>query len=62
MQCTELHSACSDAYKIPCQSGFVWREALPGDYVCVNETQRKQAQADNREERRRRRDYEAVLH
>jgi hypothetical protein len=28
-------------------SGFVWREAAPGDLVCVEPGQRDQARADN---------------
>jgi hypothetical protein len=31
----------------PCRSGFVWREAYPGDFVCVEPSQRDQARADN---------------
>jgi hypothetical protein len=30
-----------------CKSGFVWREAYPGDVVCVEPSQRDQAAADN---------------
>lgn len=30
-----------------CVSGFVWREAAPGDLVCVDPSQRDQARADN---------------
>jgi hypothetical protein len=30
-----------------CKSGFVWREAFPGDFVCVEPGQRDQAAADN---------------
>jgi hypothetical protein len=30
-----------------CQSGYVWREAYPGDTVCVEPGQRAQAAADN---------------
>jgi translation initiation factor IF-1 len=30
-----------------CKSGFVWREAYPGDFVCVEPSQRDQAAADN---------------
>jgi hypothetical protein len=30
-----------------CKSGFVWREAFPGDFVCVEPSQRDQAAADN---------------
>lgn len=31
-----------------CLSGFVWREAFPGDLVCVEPTVRNQAAIDNR--------------
>jgi hypothetical protein len=30
-----------------CRSGFVWREAFPGDHVCVTPESRAQAVADN---------------
>jgi len=30
-----------------CASGYVWREAFPGDVVCVTPSQRTQAAADN---------------
>ena len=30
-----------------CKSGFVWREAYPGDFVCVEPSQRDQAASDN---------------
>jgi hypothetical protein len=30
-----------------CNHGYVWREAFPGDYVCVTHDVRKQAQEDN---------------
>jgi hypothetical protein len=30
-----------------CQSGFVWREAFEGDYVCVTPDERARAQDDN---------------
>jgi hypothetical protein len=31
-----------------CHQGFVWREAFPGDYVCVTPQTRAQAAEDNR--------------
>jgi hypothetical protein len=31
----------------PCKPGFVWREAYPGDFHCVEPSQRDQARADN---------------
>jgi hypothetical protein len=30
-----------------CRQGFVWREAFPGDYVCVTPATREQAARDN---------------
>jgi hypothetical protein len=30
-----------------CRSGFVWREAYPGDHVCVRPWVRAQARRDN---------------
>jgi hypothetical protein len=30
-----------------CNHGYVWREAFPGDYVCVTPAVRRQAQEDN---------------
>ncbi|MFL6661628.1 MAG: PASTA domain-containing protein, partial [Rhizobacter sp.] len=30
-----------------CKSGFVWRDAFPGDHVCVAPAVRAQAQAEN---------------
>jgi hypothetical protein len=32
---------------LPCKPGFVWRVAVPGDYVCVEPATRQQAQIDN---------------
>lgn len=34
-----------------CQSGYVWREAFPGDHVCVNPDRREQAAHDNSQAR-----------
>lgn len=31
-----------------CKQGYVWREAFPSDFVCVDPSQRDQAAADNR--------------
>jgi len=59
--CAENRAACSAAFKIPCKPGYVWREAVPGDYVCVAPEVRDQVQADNAAARRRRRDYEAIV-
>jgi hypothetical protein len=52
---------CADSAPRPCLSGFVWREAVAGDYVCVTPATRDQAKDDNRWERRRRLDYVAVV-
>ncbi|WP_426503549.1 hypothetical protein ACPPVO_38825 [Dactylosporangium sp. McL0621] len=30
-----------------CKSGYVWREAVPGDYVCVLPSQRTTTQGEN---------------
>ena len=30
-----------------CQNGYVWREAFPGDLVCVVPSQRDQTASDN---------------
>lgn len=32
---------------VVCISGYVWREAFPGDVVCVEPSQRDQARNDN---------------
>jgi hypothetical protein len=45
MACPRVGS-CYD-HKVPCKAGFVWREAVPGDYVCVTPATRKQAVQDN---------------
>ncbi len=31
-----------------CRQGYVWRDAFPGDHVCVTVESRAQAQEDNR--------------
>lgn len=49
------------AYRIPCKQGFVWREAIADDYVCVTPATRQQARDDNSWAQRRRMDYEAVI-
>jgi hypothetical protein len=46
----------------PCLSGFVWREAVENDYVCVTPATREQAKQDNIMARRRRVDFEEVIH
>jgi len=33
--------------QIPCRTGFVWREAYPGDYICVTPQARDQVSLDN---------------
>lgn len=35
------------AVRLPCQQGYVWREAYAGDYVCVPPGSRSRAAADN---------------
>jgi len=37
-----------------CRSGYVWREAFPGDYVCVTPETRTQAAYDNSQANARR--------
>jgi hypothetical protein len=37
-----------------CKQGFVWREAVPSDHVCVTPDQRDQAKRDNAEATNRR--------
>src|SRR5262245_20188723 len=37
-----------------CRQGYVWREALPGDHVCVTPETREQAARDNEQAARRR--------
>ena len=40
---------CNTGYgRDTCKRGFVWREAVPGDHVCVDPTTRTQAAEDNR--------------
>ena len=39
---------------IPCRPGFVWREAFPGDFVCVTPETRNQVAFDNRQAAARR--------
>jgi hypothetical protein len=36
-------------YPIPCKQGYVWREAIRDDYVCVLPRERTQAAEDNRQ-------------
>ena len=52
---------CRPDFRIPCIAGFVWREAVPSDYVCVTPAVRTQAKDDNSWSQRRRRDYEAPV-
>jgi hypothetical protein len=55
---TPEQRACrAKAYKIPCKPGYVWREAVTDDYVCVTPQVRQQARDDNRQARKRRVDY-----
>lgn len=39
----------SSSWPRPCLSGYVWREAWGGDYVCVDPPQRQQVYDDNSE-------------
>ena len=43
---TEMTSAPAMAQQT-CRQGFVWREAFPGDFVCVPPSVRAQAARDN---------------
>ena len=45
-----------------CLSGFVWREAVENDFVCVTPETRAQAKQDNIMALRRRVDFEEVIH
>jgi hypothetical protein len=47
-----------EAFKIPCKSGYVWREAFPGDYVCVTPEVRQKAHEDNAAAPTRMNDYQ----
>jgi hypothetical protein len=40
-------AALSQSRPATCASGYVWREAFPGDYVCVTPETRRQAADDN---------------
>ena len=40
-------NSAGPAVGLPCQSGYVWREAYAGDYVCVTPESRSRAAADN---------------
>lgn len=46
----------------PCLSGYVWREAIADDFVCVTPSTRAQARDDNANASRRRRDYSPLIH
>lgn len=46
----------------PCLSGFVWREAVQDDFICVTPQSRALAAQENRTAARYRRDYEPVIH
>lgn len=45
----------------PCRPGFVWRQAVADDFACVTPAARDQAQDDNRQAPRRRRDYRETI-
>lgn len=42
------------AAQTPCRTGFVWREAFPGDFVCVPPRTRAETDRENREAAARR--------
>jgi hypothetical protein len=42
---------------VPCKPGFVWREAVPQDFVCVTPATRQQVQDDNSKAAQRRVDH-----
>lgn len=58
----QITGNCASAFKIACKPGYVWREAVANDYVCVTPQTRAQARDDNSWAPRRRRDYEPVIH
>lgn len=58
--CTVEPGACKSE-KPRCKPGFVWREAVPDDYVCVPPATRQQARDDNAMAARRRLDYAPVV-
>jgi hypothetical protein len=41
-------SGQGSAARDSCVAGYVWREAVPGDHVCVTPAMRAQVDADNR--------------
>lgn len=58
-------ASCGGVTQLPprsCLSGYVWREAVENDYVCVTPATRAQAKEDNLMARRRRVDFEEVIH
>src|SRR4030095_4720401 len=58
--CGDNEDCLREAFKIPCNSGYVWREAFPGDYVCVIPEIREQARRNNAEAPTRRNDYQRL--
>jgi hypothetical protein len=42
------HAFAQDYGPDTCRQGFVWRDAFPGDHVCVTPGTRRQAAEDNR--------------
>jgi hypothetical protein len=48
LACVFCLAPLANAQAGACKQGFVWREAVPGDQVCVTPDTRAQAQADNR--------------
>lgn len=53
----KLGTRCPKLEDRPCKAGFVWREAVPDDHVCVTPETRKQAEMDNKAAPQRRVDY-----
>lgn len=49
-----IWAAAAQAQSGTCKSGYVWREAFPGDKVCVAPATRSQAATDNRQAAARR--------
>jgi hypothetical protein len=58
--CIAEPAACKRE-KPRCKPGFVWREAVPDDYVCVTPATRQQAREDNAMAARRRLDHVQVV-
>jgi hypothetical protein len=49
--CLSVAALCTSSFAMPknsCKQGFVWREAVPNDYVCVTPEERDAANVQNR--------------